>query len=117
MNEFTKISEHMAEALGCTITFDDEVQTMIMSHPRTQAALARRGLANEHGQLTDMGKYVAYLLANGCKSRSWLRESLESGTHMWILGRKRDAENQASLDDYAQAGRIVQGLIPGVRRS
>lgn len=53
-----KITDKMADALGCTADFDDGTQVMIMSHPRTCRALESRGLANEHGALTDRGKAV-----------------------------------------------------------
>lgn len=53
-----KLTDKMADALGCSADFEGGVQVMIISHPRTQRALAARGLADEHGQLTANGKAV-----------------------------------------------------------
>jgi hypothetical protein len=86
---FIRINLKMVEALGMTIEINGR-QAMIMSHPKTQAALAVRGLADENGYLTDWGLYVAWLLGNGSPKRTWTSEMLEDLAPAWIESRKRD---------------------------
>lgn len=91
------ITQKMADALGCTANVNGR-PVMIMSHPRTQAGLVSRGLADQSGSLTDSGMYLAWLLANGSKRRTWRREVIESGARTWRLGRDRDTV-KATLQD------------------
>lgn len=127
-----RLTSKMADALGMTIEINGK-QMMIMSHRRTQSALTTRGLADEHGYLTDQGRFVARMLHVGTKRRSWSTEELEAATRTWLRDRARDAgsaaledvelptdsagraEAEPSLDDYATASRIIQSLIPGKR--
>lgn len=78
-----RITDKMADALGMTIEVNGR-QAMIMSHPRTRAALTTRGLADEHGNLTDHGRLVAYLISIGGTRRAWSTEELEAATRNWL---------------------------------
>lgn len=94
-----RLTAKMADALGCTIEINGK-QAMIMSHPKTQTALAYRKLADEHGYLTDAGRFVAYLISLGSKARAWSQEELEAGTRTWLRDRARDAGKAApTLED------------------
>lgn len=83
-----RLTDKMAEALSNTIEINGS-QTMIMSHPRTQGALTRIGLADEHGQLTDAGRFVAWLISVGDDTRSWTHEGLAAGTRTWMRDQER----------------------------
>lgn len=84
------LTPKMVEALENTIEINGR-QAMIMSHPKSQAALVPRGLADEHGYLTDQGRFVARLLSVGTKKRAWSWEELEAATRTWLRDRAKDA--------------------------
>lgn len=99
----TRITEKMADALGCTIKMQGrytERQAMIMSHPKTQAALTARGLADEYGYLTDAGRFVAWMISVGSEYRAWSREELEAGTRTWLRDQERHQwPNRLTLEE------------------
>lgn len=85
------LTPKMADALGTTIEINGK-QAMIMSHPKTQAALAERGLATEHGYLTDQGRFIAHLISLGTVKRSWSWDTIEAGTRTWLSDQKRHTD-------------------------
>lgn len=84
-----RITPKMVEALENTIEINGK-SAMIMSHPKSQAALAVRRLADENGYLTDEGLFVAYLISLGSKARAWSQEELSAATRTWLRDRSRD---------------------------
>ena len=90
MRNRINITAKMVDALGITIELNGR-HAMIMSHPKTQAALARHGLADEFGYLTVAGRYLAYLYANGSTLRTWDIEKLTDEGVKWQTGRQKDA--------------------------
>lgn len=85
------VTPKMVEALENTIEINGK-SAMIMSHPKTQAALVLRGLADENGYLTDQGRFVARLVSVGDTPRAWSWDTLEAGTRTWLSDQKRHAE-------------------------
>lgn len=85
------VTPKMVEALENTIEINGR-RAMIMSHPKTQAALAARGLATEHGYLTDEGRFVARLVSVGDTPRAWSWDTIEAGTRTWLSDQKRHTE-------------------------
>lgn len=84
------VTPKMVEALENTIQINGK-RAMIMSHPKTQAALVPRGLADEHGYLTDQGRFVAHLISLGAECRAWAWGTLEASTRTWLSDQKRHA--------------------------
>lgn len=86
------VTPKMADALGTTIEINGE-RAMIMSSPKTQAALAKRGLATEHGYLTDQGRFLAWMISMdpASRTRSWSWSTIEAGTRTWLRDQKRHA--------------------------
>lgn len=94
-----RLTSKMVDALGMTMEINDKPM-MIGSHPRTQKSLASYGLADEHGYLTDQGRFVAYLASLGGNVRSWSREGLEASTRTWRNDRERDRwPNRLTLEE------------------
>lgn len=105
-----KLTDKMAEALSNTIEISGR-QTMIMSHPRTRAALTRVGLADEHDQLTNSGLFVAWLISSGTKNRAWTHQELAVGARTWREGREHDRwPNRLTLEE-AQEEAQTAGLM------
>lgn len=92
------VTAKMADALGITIEINGK-QAMIMSHPKSQASLVPRGLADENGYLTDQGRFVAHLISLGTKDRAWSWDTIEAGTRTWLSDQKRHAETAPTLED------------------
>lgn len=85
------VTPKMVEALENTIEINGK-RAMIMSHPKSQASLVPRGLADEHGYLTDQGRFVAHLISLGTTDRAWSWDTIEAGTRTWLSDQKRHAE-------------------------
>lgn len=79
------LSQKMIDALGMTIEDTQGRQIMIMSHPTTQNALVRRGLATEYGYLNTRGQYLAHLYGNGCKKTSWEFGDVVLAAEKWVM--------------------------------
>jgi hypothetical protein len=80
------LSQKMIDALGMTIHFEKPSRNiMIHSSPRTQAALAARGLATEHGRLTVEGEYLAFLYraAPTTTPKTWNVDAVRVGAKVW----------------------------------
>lgn len=109
-----RVTRTMADALGMTIEINGR-RAMIGSRPNTQAALARRGLADEFGYLTIAGQYIAYLYGNGCTRRTWGIENLTDDAVKWSRGRARDAARAEEMTRYGTMAKVVVSLIPNGR--
>lgn len=97
MAKMIRLTAKMVDALGITIEINGK-QGMIMSHPKTQAALADRGLADEFGYLTVAGRYLAYLYGNGSALRTWDIEKLADEGVKWQTGRQKDAGDDPAVE-------------------
>lgn len=104
------VTPKMVEALGNTIEINGK-RGMIMSHPKTQAALVPRGLADEHGYLTDQGRFVAHLISLGTTDRAWSWDTIKAGTRTWLSDQARHAE--AATEPVAEMPKTIKRVVNG----